>query len=401
MKYTTPTLVAYKRFLACIFSLLLLVQFSFAQQAKHRIAVFAPVYIDSAFDGKTYKLWGNYLPKNMLPGLEFYNGMMMALDSLKSEGIGNLIIDFYDYRSKGHSLNRIIEDSINKLEESKVIIASFNSRSDIKPLADYAKDNHIPLISATYPNDGGISNNSYFFLLNPTLRNHCKAIYQHLQRLADSSNIVFVSRKGSFEKMIETMMDNEDSLASKRALNLKPVFLTDSFSTRQITAQLDSTKANIILCGTANEYFATRLFETVAPLTKYKTTIIGMPTWDGLKGLNKSSYKGLEIMYTSAYNYSNTNKLVARLTDKYQKRYNAKPSDLVFKGYETTLRFGRLISTYGANATQLFSDDIFKVLNCLDIQPTYNSAIPSQIDYYENARIYFIKKVEGSVKSVE
>lgn len=134
MKYTAPTFVAYKKMFFCFFLLLFVATFAVAQQVKHRIAVFAPVYIDSAFDGKTYKLWGNYLPKNMLPGLEFYNGMMMALDSLKIEGISNLIIDFYDYRSKGHSLNRIVEDSTNKLEESKLIIASFNNRSDINPL---------------------------------------------------------------------------------------------------------------------------------------------------------------------------------------------------------------------------------------------------------------------------
>ena len=62
------------------------------------------------------------------------------------------------------------------------------------------------------------------------------------------------------------------------------------------------------------------------------------------------------------------------------------------------LRFGKTLSLYGINAMQLFSDDIFKVINQLDIQPVYNKERPTQIDYYENTKIYFIKKIDGVVK---
>jgi hypothetical protein len=86
--------------------------------------------------------------------------------------------------------------------------------------------------------------------------------------------------------------------------------------------------------------------------------------------------------------------------NKYKAKYNAKPSDIAFKGYETMLRFGKTVGLYGANAMELFSDDMFKIINQLDIQPVYNKAISTQIDYYENHKIYFIKKVDGVVKSV-
>jgi len=48
--------------------------------------VFAPIYIDSAFDDANYKL-GTGIAKNILPGLDFYNGAMMAIDSLNAEGV--------------------------------------------------------------------------------------------------------------------------------------------------------------------------------------------------------------------------------------------------------------------------------------------------------------------------
>jgi hypothetical protein len=372
-----------------------------AQKTKHRISVFVPVYIDSAFNGDTYKIYGNYLPKNMLPGLEFYNGVMMAIDSLKSDSIGNLLVDIYDYKSKNNSLPKIIGDPSNKLQESKVIIASFNNRSDIKILADYAKQNHIAVVSATYPNDGGISDNPYFFLLNSTLRTHCKALYQYFQKQHNNVNIIFLTRNGNFEDMVGDYFAEYDSLSKNKALHLEQTILVDTFYSKELTSLLDSNKQNIIFCGTVNESFALRVISTLSQQKKYKSTVVGMPTWDGLKKLERQEYKGVEVIYTSPYNYSKTDKLLTSLDSKYKLKYNARPSDVVFKGYETMLRFGKTISLYGEGAMQLFSDDLFKVINSLDIQPFYNTINKTQIDFYENQKIYFIKKLDGIVKSVD
>ena len=127
-----------------------------AQTVINKIAVFAPLYIDSAFDGSNYKLGNNNLPKNMLPGLEFYNGIMLAVDSLKAEGY-SFEINIYDTKSSIENINNILQKE--EMKGVGLMIASFNNRNEIKTLSNYASVNKIPLISATYPNDGGISNN--------------------------------------------------------------------------------------------------------------------------------------------------------------------------------------------------------------------------------------------------
>src|SRR4026207_1668170 len=54
---------------------------------KHKIAIFAPLYLDSAFDqSNEYKYAKNIFPKFINPGLEFYEGAQLALDSLNKEG---------------------------------------------------------------------------------------------------------------------------------------------------------------------------------------------------------------------------------------------------------------------------------------------------------------------------
>jgi len=48
-----------------------------------RIAVLVPLYLDSAFNNDEYQLGKLNIPQYFLPGLEFYNGVMMCVDSLK------------------------------------------------------------------------------------------------------------------------------------------------------------------------------------------------------------------------------------------------------------------------------------------------------------------------------
>lgn len=371
-----------------------------AQPVKQQIAVFAPIYIDEAFDGSTYKIWENKLPKDILPGLEFYNGVMLAIDSLKkSDKAGNLSIKIYDYKSKGNSLNEILKKDSNSLANAKAIIASFNNRSDVKILADYAKQKNIPLISATYPNDGGVSNNSNFILLNSTLFTHCKALYNYLKKSRSvKTNIIYLTRNGSFEDMVNGYFKEFDG---DKSLGFNPINLTDTFYSNQLIKLLDSTKQNFIFCGTVNENFAQKVASTIAAQKKYKATLVGMPTWETVKSFDKNECKGIEFVYTAAYNYAKTNDLVIAINKSYNDRFFTKPSDLAYKGYEIMLRLGKAVSLYGANSFQLFSDDMFKSINSLDIQPVYNKTNTSEIDYYENKKIYIIKRVDGVIKSVD
>jgi hypothetical protein len=49
---------------------------------RYHIAVFLPLYLDSAFDASgNYRFEQNF-PKYLNPGLEFYEGLELAMDSL-------------------------------------------------------------------------------------------------------------------------------------------------------------------------------------------------------------------------------------------------------------------------------------------------------------------------------
>ncbi|WP_315817477.1 hypothetical protein [Paraflavitalea speifideaquila] len=53
---------------------------------RHHIALFAPLYLDSAFDATGQYRYAKSFPKFINPGLEFWEGAQLAIDSMKKKG---------------------------------------------------------------------------------------------------------------------------------------------------------------------------------------------------------------------------------------------------------------------------------------------------------------------------
>lgn len=365
---------------------------TYAQTAgPMKIAVFAPVYLDDAFTNGNYSLGNNNIPKNILPGLDFYNGIQLAIDSLQAEG-QQLEILFFDLKNKQETLEKLIQSG--KLNGTALLIASFNNRADIKPLADYAKSKQIPLISSTYPNDAGIRSNPFFALVNPTLITHIEGLYKYLQKNYPTDPITYVKKSGELEDMIEQTFLELNKKTPALPLKLKSISVTDSINIAQYNSILDSTRTNIILCGTVNEGFGINLVKSVAANKSYKSIVLGMPTWDAIKDLGK----GTEIIYSTPFNYNRTDKLLQSISTQYRNKLQGRPSDMVFKGFESLYHFGKLLLKYPNNLASQLSDNSFKIFNEYDFVPVLQNG---EISYLENKKLYFVRKSDGIIKSVQ
>jgi len=370
--------------------------FAKAQTALHyKIAVFAPLFIDSAFDGNNYKA-GNTIPKTILPGLEFYNGVMLAIDSLQAEK-QSLEVNIYDTKSSKQNIYSIINKQ--ELNNVSLIIASFTNKAETKMLADYALSKKIPILSATYPNDAGITNNPYFILINSTLLTHCDELYKHLQHFYSTGNIVFVRRKGSLEDVIQSVFIELNKNTPAIPLKMKNIELTDTFTNKQLLDNLDSNRQNIVVCASIDEAFGLRLVRTLAQSKNYSAIAIGMPTWDGLKELDNADFKGIEIVYSTPYNFNRTDKSAIQFNQSYRSKYNGRASDMTFKGFESMYHFSKLLIQNGNNFVNHLSDKTFKLFNDFDIRSVKNKTTGST-DYLENRKLYFLKKSDGVIRSV-
>ena len=352
-----------------------------AVQDRKTITVFIPLEIDAAFNGPDYILGNSNLPKTMLPGLDFYNGVLMAIDSLKKTNT-SLDIRIIDAKQKNNSLATLLTDT--SIQKTALIISAVSNRADTKLIADFALAHQTPMVSAVFPNDAGVTNNPFFTILNPTLKTQCEAISSYLQNNFAKNTILYCKKKGPTEDYIQSIIVDSKSKTAKSFLNIE---VQDSIVFSDLAPYLDSTKQNILLCGSLKESFGTALVKILNENPAYKSTVIGMPTWDGDKSLNTPN---VEIIYASPYYFNGNEKLLKQLTAAYKAKYLGRPSDQFFKGYETMLYF----------TTSLLSKTS-PAFNTFKITPVYNADNKSQVDYQENKNLYFFRKQNGQIKSAK
>lgn len=360
-----------------------------------RIAVLAPMYLDSAFENNNYKLGNTNIPKLFLPGLDFYNGITMAIDSLKNEGV-EIEVWIYDTKKKGQSPESLAAE-MSPLGFS-LIIASFSNIAEQKTFSNFSFSNNIPLVSATYPNDAYVNANPYFLMVNTSLKTHTEAIYKYVQRNYPVGKFILVTRKGSMEDKIQNMF----SEAGKKTypLNYKTVQMPDNFTTEQLLPLLDSNRQNVVICGSLDEKFGANLIKVLDQAPSFQIITIGMPTWDGLKSVSNTSNQTLEIVYSTPYNYSRSDKTIAEITTLYKTKFNGRPSDMVFKGFETMYCFSKLLLKYHNNLLNNLSDSSFKISGNFQFQPVKLNSDAQIPDYIENKKLFFIHVQQGAIKAI-
>lgn len=364
-----------------------------AQVQRHRIAVFAPLYLDSVFDAAgNFRFDKNNFPRYVTPGLEFYQGVQMALDSLQKRG-APLEVFVYDSRGRQSLAQQLAKPEFKGME---MIIASSNA-SETKVLAEAAQQRKIPFISITLPNDAGVSNNPYFVVLNSTLQTHVEGIYHFLQKYHNGDKIVVFRKPGAQEDQLQNEFTDFAKSTTAAPLNIKFVNIGSNFTPQILAAHLDSTKKNICIAGSLDETFAQRLMQGLTGINNtYPIRLIGMPTWDNIS-FSKSG--NLEIIYSTPFYYNRSSALETKLAEDFSTAYSTRPGDIFFRGYESMLRFALLLLDTKNDVASNLTRKGNTVFTQFDIQPVFKDKSSMTLDYFENKHLYFIK-VFGGVKNI-
>jgi hypothetical protein len=370
-----------------------------AQTKSYAVAVLAPLYLDSAFDATgAYKL-GKLSPRFAFPGLEFAEGARLALDTLQTQGT-HLQCAFYDIRSQAQSIPRLIETHL--LDSVQLIIASV-SGGDYQTLAAFARMRSIPFVSATWPNEGGVTANPFVCVLNPTILTHCEAIYHFIRLNHPTHQILYVRKPGPMEDRLEGYFKDLNNAGGSALLPVQTVNASDTLSAGTLLPYLDSNRYAVIVCGSLDDAFGASLVRACASLSdSYPMTLIGMPTWESNRALDAPDLKNMPYLYTSPFlnpdidssnNYSFTQRF-ANLT-------RTKAGDMAFRGYESTFLFANLLVRYGNTLMSHAGDGWPTPYTPYLIKPVFlqpNSAVP---DYFENKHVYVLRRQNGAVARLQ
>jgi hypothetical protein len=290
---------------------------------------------------------------------------------------------------------------VNSAELSDVeMMIAHAGAAEARVLAEAAERKKIPFISATLPNDAGVTSNPYYVVLNSTLRTHCIGIYRYLQRFHSLDKIVMFTKSGTQESQITEYFQEYAKSTASVPLEIRFKEIGTEFNAAMLAEELDSNSKNVCIAGSLDEAFGSKLLQQLSYIGKtYPLTVAGMPTWSSFN-LTKPEFKSLEIIYSTPFNYGHLSSLGTRLTNEFTLKQQGRPTDMFFRGYETMLRFSLLLLDAKQDVASSLARRGNNIFTTFDIQPVFLDKKNNELDYFENRNLYFVKWFNG-IKSVQ
>ena len=128
--------------------------------------------------------------------IEYYEGFLMAIDSLKRNGTS---IDLYTYNAGStlQSLKAILTQE--ELKDMNVIFGPLQQQQ-IKPLADFAEKHQVRLVIPFTSKDNTVFQNPMVYQVNTPQSYLYSEVYDHFMRQFPHANVIFVEAKDGKDK---------------------------------------------------------------------------------------------------------------------------------------------------------------------------------------------------------
>lgn len=357
---------------------------------------------------------GKEIPIQSIKAIEFYEGVLIALDSLKAEGV-SLFVNVYDTQRDTAVVQSLLEQ--RELQEADLIIGPILS-NNLKIVAEFAKTKKKLLVSPLNPRNDLTINNPYFIQVNPSFDVHSRLIIEQLDKIERNKRFIrnpleknlLILALGKDSARVASLQQNYVNFKNDTNARIQSLIPTSaSIDVNKIKPLLQRDKLNVIVMPTTDEGFIynslreiQKLVDKVEPRKGYQIAIVGMDRWRYFSRINFEYYEYLNLHFTSEYFTTSSRKTVRNFKENYKSIYGIGSREFGFKGFDIMLYFGRMINKYGVNfQAHLWKEN--KVYNHtkFQIEPVYETFAPLDgnpnqmrspiIKNYENQSLNFLK----------
>ena len=360
------------------------------KKTKYRIDVVAAVYLN-----EITKVHGPHgvmkIPEKAIAGLGFYQGVRMAIDSLKDAGLP-VDIFIHDISVRKENTDSLITKG--KLDSADLVIGAV-SPVDVPKYAAYCQKRKINFVSAISPADGGVRANKYLTITQPVLRTHCDFLYTYIASHFEGHKLLWLFRNNNTGDLNAynyfTTYFDDNMPVSKLSCNKLP-------TVSALRSLVDSVGKQTVLISVLDVVYADsllRLLNHEFPSARFD--VIGMPSWTGLNLQRRSSsYAGMGFYVPVPFEINQDAAATREADKRYKAMCSGSPDEFVYRGYETILWYSHLLITYGTIFNEHYKGIVDAPFTGYDIQPSFDAR--GQLLYEENKNIYMLHYVSGSPK---
>ncbi len=281
---------------------------SWKSTAQLRMVLRAPLYLDLQK--------GDSLSPKSTPGLAFYQGLKLALDSLANQGL-ELKLDVADEELEGDS------------------IAPMKPWTEVEMIL--SKQGKVFFFT-------GKKNGAARIEFNAPMREHLAAMSSYLFQVPGKKNLLLLHRNKPQEKKILEVWKDELHVAGFDTI---PELVRTDLTGFPLEGKLKKGMINYILVPSADQSFVANALNRIQGLADaYTVVVVGLPNWMNFGSIDAELFQKVQLLYTSEkfVDYQRSDLMWFRKL--YQERYFTDPHDFAYRGFDAGIFWGMLLLKY-------------------------------------------------------
>ena len=370
----------------------------FHANKTYRVALMVPLYLNDIDKLDTSRERAEKTKKTRaMKFLQFYEGFMMAVDSLTNHyGLHlNLMVMDVNENISG------AEAAVEKLrgEDVDLIVGPFFSKS-FAVVQEYAASKGILVVNPLSERESVVADASNVLKLKPSLssmvtelgdllRTHypkskvtlmtpskvkdsltVQALEQMLiatvpqeVQLTNAEMLDLIAKESQRRKMGKRVLSNlevEGQIFSTKALEAHPddvTYFHNSFqhltySDSEISSfkkDLSSARENVLIAYGDDLVFATKVLNSINKSARqYPITLIGLPRWGDFENLLVQNLLNMNAIYFDDHFVNYNDSTVLQFVDDFRAKYESEPMDYAFEGFDVGWYFLKALMEFGA-----------------------------------------------------
>ena len=319
--------------------------------------------------------------------VEYYEGFLMAMDSLKKQGIS---IDLYTYDSgkTASSVNKIL----NKAEMKNMdIIFGPAHPEQVKPMAEFAQKHNSRLVIPFSSKGDDVFGNPAVYQINTPQSYLYSEVYEHYLRKFPNAHVIFLDAatghtdKDDFVKGLKEELKNRQiTFKELRGENINP---------EGMKLAVDSLRENVIIPTSGKNVVLTKILPQLIVTSRehpnYDMKLFGYPEWQTYTDDHLASFFELNTYFYSSFYTNNLFPAAIQFTNAYRKWFSKDMANTFPKygmlGFDTAYFFLKGLNDYGSN----FEDQV-KQMQVTPIQTGFKFDRVNNWGGFINRKVFFV-----------
>jgi LysM repeat protein/ABC-type branched-subunit amino acid transport system substrate-binding protein len=281
--------------------------------------------------------------------LHFYEGALLAIDSLQQMGI-KVDLEVWDTEQKASKVKNFISSGV--LNNADLIVGPVYPNEQ-KEIGDFAVKRKIPVISPLSPSDEQTKENEYFFQVNPSREYTSDKTNEYIVSAFKGANFVVLQTSNSGNEAetevsrLKQQMEISNGKGNAATIRLCN-FRKDGYAS--LHEKMEKDKKNILVLSTNNEAEVSVVVSNMKNLSaEFDVTVIGNSRFPQFESIDPEHYHLGNLEFLTPYWPDPNIEVTRSFIRNFRAYYRTDPNQYSIQGYDVTFFFVKALSDFGSD----------------------------------------------------